>query len=81
VGSYTQINFDLARCFLYGSGEPDLIIEEINESASSMGLCGKVFEHGDIAWRCKDCEKDPTCIMCQECFEKSDHTGHRTQLL
>ena len=22
------------------------------------------------------CEKDPTCIICQECFEKSDHSGH-----
>ena len=27
-----------------------------------------------------DCEKDPTCIICAECFEKSDHTGHRVQL-
>jgi hypothetical protein len=23
---------------------------------------------------------DPTCIMCVPCFEKSDHTGHRTWL-
>ena len=33
-----------------------------------------------VAWRCMDCEKDPTCIICSECFEKSDHTGHRVQL-
>ena len=35
---------------------------------------------GDVAWRCLDCEKDPTCIICQSCFEKGDHTGHRIQL-
>jgi hypothetical protein len=23
---------------------------------------------------------DPTCIMCVPCYEKSDHTGHRTWL-
>lgn len=35
---------------------------------------------GDVAWRCMDCEKDPTCIICKDCFEKGDHTGHRVQL-
>jgi len=23
---------------------------------------------------------DPTCIICLECFEKSDHEGHRIRL-
>ena len=27
-----------------------------------------------------DCEKDPTCIICQSFFEKGNHTGHRIQL-
>ena len=35
---------------------------------------------GDVAWRCLDCEKDPTCIICKDCFEKADHEGHRVQL-
>ena len=38
------------------------------------------MNYGDVAWRCLDCEKDPTCIICSECFEKGDHTGHRVQL-
>ena len=81
IPNKTDMNFELARCFLYGDVEPSIIIEQIKESASGMGLCGKVFGYGDIAWRCMDCELDPTCIMCQQCFEKSDHTGHRTQLM
>lgn len=28
------------------------------------------------AWTCKTCEKDSSCIICNECFENSDHTGH-----
>ena len=45
-----------------------------------MGVCAKVFKRGDMAWRCEDCEKDPTCVMCVPCYEKSDHTGHRVWL-
>ena len=45
-----------------------------------MGVCAKQMDYGDVAWRCMDCEKDPTCIICSECFEKGDHTGHRVQL-
>ena len=45
-----------------------------------MGVCAKNILPGEVAWRCLDCEKDPTCIICSECFEKGDHTGHRVQL-
>lgn len=38
------------------------------------------MQYGEVAWRCMDCEKDPTCIICSECFDKGDHTGHRVQL-
>ena len=52
----------------------------LNASSEGMGVCAKVFKKGDVAWRCEDCETDPTCVMCQSCYEKSDHTGHRTWL-
>ena len=45
-----------------------------------MGVCAKILKAGDVAWKCEDCEKDPTCIICQECFEKSNHKGHRVWL-
>ena len=45
-----------------------------------MGICAKQMKPGDVAWRCLDCEKDPTCIICKDCFEKADHEGHRVQL-
>ena len=46
----------------------------------SGGICAKNLEVGDVAWMCLDCEKDPTCIICKSCYEKSDHTGHRVSL-
>ena len=47
----------------------------------TLGVCAKPLKSGvDVAWKCEDCEKDPTCIICKECFEKSDHTGHRVWL-
>ena len=35
---------------------------------------------GDVAWKCEDCEMDTTAIQCAECFEHSDHKGHRVVL-
>lgn len=55
------------------------ILAMLNEGASK-GACAKQLSYGDVAWRCLDCEKDPTCIICKDCFEKGDHTGHRVQL-
>jgi Putative zinc finger in N-recognin (UBR box) len=45
-----------------------------------MGVCAKPMKYGDVAWKCEDCEKDSTCIICQDCFNKGDHTGHRVWL-
>lgn len=41
-------------------------------------VCGKILKSKDIGFKCLDCGLDPTCIICQECFEKSNHKGHRT---
>ena len=38
--------------------------------------CGYVFQNGDIAWNCRTCQYDNTCVLCDECFQASDHVGH-----
>lgn len=38
--------------------------------------CGYVFRRGDIAWNCRTCQTDGTCVLCDECFRNSDHKGH-----
>lgn len=52
-------------------------LSEIN--VSSKQVCAKVLKRGVGAWVCKDCEKDSSCIICNECYEKSKekHIGHK----
>ncbi len=38
--------------------------------------CGYVFRRGDIAWNCRTCQSDSTCVLCDTCFHNSDHEGH-----
>jgi len=38
--------------------------------------CGHVFAAGDIAWNCRTCQKDNTCVLCDACFRSSNHEGH-----
>ena len=56
--------------------------EELKKASSSggKGVCAKTLSTGDVAWKCETCEKDPTCIICQECFELGDHKGHKVWL-
>ncbi len=57
----------------------DLIeyLREINPP--SKQVCAKKLKRGQGAWVCKDCEKDTSCIICNECYEKSKdkHANHK----
>ena len=53
--------------------------EAANAGAGNVGKprpCGYVFKRGDIAWNCRTCQTDPTCVICDNCFHSSDHEGH-----
>ena len=39
-----------------------------------------MLKTGDVAWRCETCQTDPQAILCQACYENSDHTGHKIWL-
>lgn len=39
-------------------------------------MCAYEFKPGDIAWNCKVCQVDETCVMCNDCFISSDHENH-----
>ena len=30
----------------------------------------------DIVYTCLQCQAEDTCVMCQQCFNESDHEGH-----
>ncbi|CAM9281478.1 unnamed protein product, partial [Chrysoparadoxa australica] len=51
------------------------VLEEVN-AANARRVCGYVFKRGDIAWNCRTCEQDGTCVQCDRCFRQSNHKGH-----
>lgn len=55
----------------------NLCLETLGKNVKK-NVCGKILKKKDIGFKCLDCEMDTTCIICQECFEKSNHKGHRT---
>lgn len=56
------------------------VIAGINKLIGFRGVCAKYLKSGDVAWKCLDCQKHNSSIICKECFDNSDHTGHRVQL-
>lgn len=39
-------------------------------------VCQYAFRKNDIVWICKTCQKDETCVQCNNCFNDSDHRDH-----
>jgi len=63
------------------NGHPFKSMEErIKTIPLSEGICGRQFDNNDIGWFCKDCQKDDNCVICQYCFENSEHRTHRVYL-
>ena len=45
-------------------------------STTPRRVCQHPFRKNDIVWVCRTCQSDETCVLCHECFSRSDHTGH-----
>ncbi|CEG37028.1 hypothetical protein L917_15713 [Plasmopara halstedii] len=39
-------------------------------------VCGAIFSADEIAYSCRNCQLDTTCVMCKNCFTLSNHSGH-----
>ena len=54
-------------------------VDELGKSASPHDrrrVCQYAFRRNDIVWVCRTCQVDETCVLCHECFTRSDHEGH-----
>lgn len=68
------LSFALVPTALPSAGFPSL--RHAAGPASKSGVCGKVWKRGELAYKCKICERDPTCVVCVQCFKLGDHMGH-----
>ncbi|GLT79208.1 hypothetical protein SLA2020_507030 [Shorea laevis] len=63
--------------WLMFKGDPSDALENLDKmSVGQRGVCGAVWGHNDIAYRCRSCEHDPTCAICVPCFQNGNHEGH-----
>ncbi|CAH2074477.1 unnamed protein product, partial [Thlaspi arvense] len=57
--------------------EPGVSLRKLAKlSVDQRGVCGSVWGHNDIAYRCRTCENDPTCAICVPCFQNGNHNDH-----
>ncbi len=52
--------------------------EKCNEQIPTK--CGRVFRNGEPHYSCRECSTDPTCVLCAECFQASEHKNHRYRI-
>ena len=48
----------------------------LSTASSKRVMCCYVFKRGDLAYNCRQCQSDETCVVCEECYRNSDHAGH-----
>lgn len=51
-------------------------LRKLAGDAARTGVCGTVWKQDELAYKCKTCERDPTCAICVPCFRHGDHKGH-----
>ena len=56
--------------------DPNANTKQSSHGHATGECCGYVFRRGDIAWNCRTCQTDATCVLCEACFRESDHEGH-----
>ncbi|XVE76368.1 hypothetical protein DITRI_Ditri12bG0166800 [Diplodiscus trichospermus] len=63
--------------WLMFQGEPINALKNLAKSSiGQRGVCGAVWRSGDIAYRCRTCERDQTCAICVPCFQNGNHRDH-----
>eukprot|EP01022_Parablepharisma_sp_SALTPOND_P033707 TRINITY_DN893_c0_g1_i1.p1 TRINITY_DN893_c0_g1~~TRINITY_DN893_c0_g1_i1.p1 ORF type:complete len:1643 (-),score=201.44 TRINITY_DN893_c0_g1_i1:3482-8410(-) len=65
---------------IFHPGDYTQLKQILDKISLPKGVCGRTFTKKDIGWFCKDCQRDPNCVICQDCFEQSNHTGHSVYL-
>ncbi|RDD37274.1 E3 ubiquitin-protein ligase UBR2 [Trichoplax sp. H2] len=55
-------------------------LKDYLSTSNKSAICGKVFNAGEPTYTCRDCAMDPTCVMCNQCFQNSIHKDHRYRM-
>ena len=68
-----SVRYDWLRWLVCGD-EPVPFLERRRHA--NVGACGRVWQDNELAYFCEQCQGARDCGICEECFQRSDHTGH-----
>lgn len=54
----------------------ETFFQQFTPKTSTRRLCGYMFQRNDIAFNCKTCQMDETCVLCVPCYQNGNHEGH-----
>ncbi|XP_037404131.1 E3 ubiquitin-protein ligase PRT6-like [Triticum dicoccoides] len=61
---------------------PDAMLHDMElSSEDNRAVCGTVWGQNGVAYRCRTCESDPTCVICVPCFQNGNHKDHDYSIL
>ena len=61
---------------------PDAMLHDMElSSEDDRAVCGTVWGQNGVAYRCRTCESDPTCVICVPCFQNGNHKDHDYSIL
>lgn len=61
-------------------GDPQVVLNELSQLDKPPSVCGRVFKMGDPTYSCRECGMDSTCVLCAECFKRSEHRHHKYKM-
>eukprot|EP01035_Chromulina_nebulosa_P022232 gene22232-28788_t len=56
--------------------DPSELMNILKSLAGPRQVCQYQFKANDIVWICRQCQKDETCVLCNDCYQNSCHDGH-----
>lgn len=87
--SYVHWNFneDETQRIFFGSleefifhGDPNVFLNQLSKYDKPPSVCGHVFKMGEPTYSCRECGMDNTCVLCVDCFKKSEHRFHKYKM-
>lgn len=62
------------------NGDPSVVLQELSQFDKPQTVCGRVFKMGEPTYSCRECGMDNTCVLCVDCFKKSEHRHHKYKM-
>jgi len=75
-----EVLLDSLEQFIAGKADVAGVFQQLSEADTPPAICGHVFKPGETCYNCRDCGQDATCVLCVQCFTKSEHKQHRYRM-